>query len=61
MSNLKLPKKTEIKAAIASFSKKEHYVFFALVVVFFISAIGMLEGVNKSFMVYTPARGGSIS
>ena len=61
MSNLKLPKKTEIKAAIASFSKKEHYVFFALVVVFFISAIGMLEGVNKSFMVSTPARGGSIS
>ena len=61
MSNLRLPKKSEIKAAIASFSKKEHYVFFGLVVVLIISTIALLEGVNQSFMVSIPARGGAIS
>lgn len=61
MRNLRLPKKNDIKSAIASFSKKEHIVFFTLVIILFISSITLLEMLNKSFMVSKPARGGSIS
>jgi len=56
-----IPSKNEIKKAICSFSKKEHYVFLILVAIFFISTLLILENINKYFMVDVPIQGGSIS
>lgn len=60
MRNIKLPSKNNIKLAIASFSKKEGVVFSVLVVVLLISTIGILQNINKSFMVPVPIQGGII-
>ena len=61
MRNFKLPKKSDIGSVLSSFSKKEKFVFFSLVLVLLISTIAILENVNKYFMVDVPMRGGSIS
>ena len=59
--NLKLPKKADISSVFSSFSKKEKFVFFGLVLILLISTAAILENVNKYFMVDVPMRGGSIS
>jgi peptide/nickel transport system substrate-binding protein len=61
MPSLKLPSKKEIQKAITSFSKKERTIFFGLAIILLISTIGILQNINKSFMVTTPMRGGSIT
>ena len=57
----KLLNKKRIEAALASFSKKEWLVFYALVLVLFISTLAILQNINKSFMVSVPQEGGEIS
>src|SRR3989344_294561 len=61
MLNLKVLKNSEINLALASFSKKEKIFFAALALVLFVSTIGILQSINKSFMVSVPLRGGSVS
>src|SRR3989338_10415280 len=58
---LKLPRKSEINSVFASFSKNEWIVFGVLLVVLLVSTLGIVESINKSFMVTIPMRGGSIS
>jgi peptide/nickel transport system substrate-binding protein len=61
LRNFKLPKKTEIKLAINSFSKKELMIFLGFLLLLTIGTIGILQTINKSFMVNVPMEGGSIS
>jgi len=56
-----LPKKQELNMALSSFSRKEWGVFIALLLVLIISTLGILQFINKSFMVSVPAYGGSLS
>jgi len=59
--NFKLPSREELRKAIYSFTKKEWLVFLFLVLVLIIGTIGILQKINKSFMVATPMYGGSIT
>lgn len=61
MRSFKLPKKSELRFAFSSFSKKEKIIFFGLALILLISTIAILEDINKSFMVSVPMRGGSLS
>src|SRR3990167_7681053 len=56
-----LPSKNEIKKAISHFSKREYFIFFGFVVIFFISTLIILQNINKSFMVKVALKGGSIT
>ena len=58
---LKLPKKSEINSVFASFSKNEWITFGVLLTLLLASTLGILETINKSFMITVPLRGGSIS
>src|SRR3989344_4264334 len=58
--NFILPTKQELKKIIWSFSKKEWLVFGGLLLILFISTLGILQTINKSFMESVPLRGGSI-
>ena len=59
LRNLKLPLK--IKQALNAFSKIEWYVFLFLLVLLLVSTLGILQTINKSFMVKVPVSGGSIT
>ena len=61
MFNSKLPSKKEINLAFASFSKKEGILFWVFVIIFFLSTLLILEGINRYFMVTVPMKGGSTS
>ena len=57
----KLPIKDQINSVFNTFTKKERIVFIGLVLTLLISAILILESINKSLMVSAPLYGGSIS
>jgi len=57
----KLPKKEELNHVIGSFSKKEKIFFTFLSLALLISTLGILQIINKSFLVEVPESGGSIS
>jgi peptide/nickel transport system substrate-binding protein len=57
----KLPKKSELKSALLSFSKKEWYIFSGLLFILVITTIIVLNNINNSFMKSVPVRGSSIS
>lgn len=57
----KFPTKEELNSIFLAFTKKERVVFFGLVLVFAVSAISILDTLNKSMMVAVPAYGGTIS
>jgi len=57
----KLPKKRDLNAAFASFSKREWGIFSGLLVVLIFSTLVILNNINKSLMVNVPMRGGNIS
>ncbi len=61
MRNFKLPKRAEIESAFSSFSKREWAFFAGLALLLLISTLGILQIINKSFMVSVPAQGGSVS
>ncbi len=61
MRSFKLPSKEKINQAMAAFSKKERRVFAVLVCVLVISALVLLQGVNRSFLVRVPLEGGAIA
>lgn len=57
----KFLKKDEINKALSVFSKKEKMIFAVLVLALTVSALGLLQTLNKSLMVKVPLRGGSIA
>ena len=59
--NFILPLKNKFQLAISSFSKKERLVFLFFLFTLTLSAIVLLESVNKSFMVNVPIQGGTLS
>ena len=61
ISNFILPLKNKIKTAISLFSKKERAIFLFFVFTLIISALVLLENVNKNFMVSVPSVGGTIT
>ncbi len=56
-----LPQKHEINTAVSAFSKREWAVFVLFCGILIFSTIGILQSINKSFMVSIPAYGGSLS
>jgi len=57
----KLPKRSEIESVLSSFSKREWIVFFGFLIILIVSTTGILQNLNKSFMVSVPMGGGSIN
>lgn len=57
----KLPHKHEINTAISAFSKKEWVIFLIFFGLLVLSTLGILQTINKSFMVSIPTYGGSIT
>lgn len=57
----KLPQKHEINTAISTFSKKEWIIFMVFFGLLVASTLGILQTINKSFMVSVPVHGGSTS
>ena len=53
--------RNKIRGALLAFNKKERIAFFALLCIFFVSAIVLLERMNQSFMIGIPKEGGSIT
>src|SRR4051812_21572035 len=56
-----LPQSEKVKSVIRSFSIGEKAVFYALIVIFGLSALTLLWRVNKKFLVEVPAHGGTIT
>ena len=52
---------SKIKKALYFFTKREWYVFFVFLLVLLVSTVGILQTINKSFMVSVPTEGGSIT
>lgn len=61
LRSLNLPKKNQIRSAFLLFSKKEWYLFGALLIILFGTTLIVLQSINKSFMIKVPLAGGSIS
>ena len=59
--NFILPSKKQINLVLTSFSKKEWMIFGALVVIFILSGLLILQKINRSFMVNVPMHGGQLS
>ena len=51
----------KIKQALSTFSKVEWHIFLFLFVLLLVSVLGILQNINKSFMVEIPTKGGSIT
>jgi len=56
-----IPKKQELRDAIASFHKKKFFAFITMVIVAFIAMVVILDKINSYFMVAIPASGGTIT
>ncbi len=56
-----IPKRDNLKEALASFSKKEFYLFIATIVIAFMSLVVILAKINSSFMVSVPVNGGTLT
>ncbi len=56
-----LPKRAEINAVFAAFSRREWIVFNTLMTVLIISTVLILGSINKSFTVAVPGQGGEIT
>ena len=57
----KLPEKSKINIALASFSKKERVIFSILILILVLSTLFILNTINRHFMVSMPIYGGSVS
>lgn len=61
IKEFRIPKKQNLKDAIASLSKKEFYIFATVLLVAFVSLIIILNKVNNKFLVAVPMDGGTIN
>jgi peptide/nickel transport system substrate-binding protein len=57
----KLPEKSELNKVFSSYSKKEWVFFTLFLVILIFSTLGILQSINKSFMVSVPAHGGTLA
>ncbi len=60
IKEFRIPKKRELRGALASFTRKKFSLFIAALLVALVSMIVLLEKVNTSFMVTIPADGGTL-
>ncbi len=56
-----IPKRTKLKEAIASFSKKEFFIFIFFILISLISTIIIIIKINSKFMVTIPINGGTLT
>lgn len=61
IKEFQIPKKEELKNALASFSKKEFYTFLAILIASLISVIIIINSLNNKFLVDVPVKGGDIT
>jgi len=61
VKEFRIPKKQELVQALASFSKKEFYIFTTITIVAFVSVLIILNLLNNKFLVDVPVSGGSIT
>lgn len=61
IKEFKIPKKVELKNALASFSEKEFYIFATIFLVALVSLVIILNSLNNKFLVDVPVKGGSIT
>jgi peptide/nickel transport system substrate-binding protein len=61
IKEFQIPKKEELKNALASFSAKEFYLFTTIFIVALVSLIIILNSLNNKFLVDVPVKGGSIT
>ncbi|MFA6354876.1 MAG: ABC transporter substrate-binding protein [Candidatus Paceibacterota bacterium] len=61
IKEFRIPKKQELVTSLASFSKKEFYIFISIVLVSFVSMLFILNKLNNKFLVDVPMEGGSIT
>jgi peptide/nickel transport system substrate-binding protein len=60
IKEFRIPKKQELINALASFSRKEFYIFSTMLVVAFCGMLIILNTLNNKFLVDVPVKGGSI-
>lgn len=60
IKEFRIPKKQELRDALASFSKKKFIAFVSVTVVAFVSLVVILQKINQSFLITVPADGGTI-
>ncbi len=58
---MRKPNKKEINLALNSFNKTERLVFFALVIIFILSTLAILNRVNNRYLIEVPTLGGSLT
>ncbi len=56
-----IPKKRELMEAVASFSRKELFIFITIIIIAIISTIIILNNINSQFMVSVPTNGGTLT
>lgn len=56
-----LAKNKSLHTILDSFSSRQLFIFITLFIVLFISTLSILQKINKSFMVYLPEHGGSLT
>lgn len=56
-----LPSREELSRAMRSFSKKETVIFAGLLVALILSTLGILESINRHYMVKVPIQGGTVA
>lgn len=61
LKEFRIPKKEELRGAVASFSRKNFLIFLSITIVAFVSMIVILQKINNSFMVTVPSDGGVIN
>lgn len=61
IKEFQIPKKQNLRDALASFSKKEFYIFATILIVALVSMLIILNSLNNKFLVDVPMSGGSIT
>jgi len=61
IKEFQIPKKQNLRDALASFSRKEFYIFATIVVVALVAMVVMLNAINNKFLVDVPMNGGSVT
>jgi hypothetical protein len=57
----KISAKKKLKIILDSFSPKQTFAFLTLFIILLVSALSILSKINKTFLVYLPERGGSLT
>lgn len=61
IKEFRIPKKDELRVAIASYDKKKFLILVTIIIVAFIAVLSILDKINSQFVVTVPEDGGSIT